>query len=149
MPIRPFTIFLLFVGFFSLTTATLSWAGQTGPVYIVTKDETLKFNVEYAITPEEKAKGLMFRKSLPKRGGMLFIYQKPRQITMWMKNTPLSLDMIFINRRGVIRYIEEKTQPNSTRQIHSGGKVSAVLEVAAGTVENLGIRVGDQVKLPN
>ncbi len=140
---------ILFVTSLLLSAPGTAYAGGQGDLIVETRDGPVKFTVEYAITPEEKSKGLMFRKSLPQKTGMLFIYQKPRQITMWMKNTPLSLDMFFINKKGVIRYIEEKTQPNSTRQIHSGGRILAVLELAAGTAENYGIRVGDTVKLPN
>ncbi|WP_206201964.1 DUF192 domain-containing protein [Terasakiella sp. SH-1] len=126
-----------------------AYSAGKGYITIITKDGPVKLLVEYAITPAEKAKGLMHRKSLPKKQGMLFIYQKPRAITMWMKNTPLSLDMFFINHKGRIRRIEEKTEPNSTRQIHSGGRVSAVLELAAGSAEDFGISVGDQVILQN
>lgn len=148
--IRPFTAitslfvfaFVLLVGFAKPTDA----AG-TGPLKIETTESVILFNVEYAVTQEEKAKGLMFRNSLGPREGMLFIYQSPTDVTMWMKNTPISLDMFFINRRGVIRYIEEKTQPNSTRHINSRGKVSAVLELRGGSAEDFGIKVGDRVIL--
>lgn len=130
-----------------ISAHTAMAAGQ-GILKIQTYRGPVNFVVEYAITPEEKSKGLMNRKTLAQNHGMLFIYQSPKSVTMWMKNTPLSLDMVFINRMGRIRFIEEKTQPNSTRQIHSGGQVSAVLEVPAGTVENHGIKVGDLVVLP-
>lgn len=130
-----------------LTTPTQ--AAGSGKLKIKTQSGTVQFKVEYAITPAEKAKGLMYRTSLPHNTGMLFIYQKPTLVTMWMKNTPLSLDMFFINKMGRIRFIEEKTQPNSTRQIHSGGQISAVLELPAGSAENHGIKVGDLVILPN
>lgn len=133
-----------------LTLAGLSGEGRAagqGPLKIETAEGVIQFNVEYAITQEEKAKGLMFRNSLGPREGMLFVYQSPTNVTMWMKNTPISLDMFFINRRGIIRYIEEKTQPNSTRHIDSRGKVSAVLELRAGSAEDFGIKVGDRVIL--
>jgi uncharacterized protein len=137
--------FLVFTFFVCLNAK--AQAGQTGSLQIVTSKGPVMFAVEYAITPKEKAQGLMYKESVPKSTGMLFIYQTPKEITMWMKNTPVSLDMIFISNRGRVRYIEEKTEPNSTRQIHSHGKVSAVLEVVAGTVEDFGIKVGDEVIL--
>jgi len=138
--------------FIVLAVVFMSAAAQaagSGTLKVQTQTGTVQFKVEYAITPAEKAKGLMYRTSLPQNTGMLFIYQKPTRVTMWMKNTPISLDMFFINRMGRIRFIEEKTQPNSTRQIHSGGQVSAVLELPAGSAENHGIKVGDLVILPN
>ncbi|MDV7338802.1 DUF192 domain-containing protein [Terasakiella sp. A23] len=141
IPIKLFTGLFLFTILFTINAQ----AGGAGPITIVTNEGRITFNVEYAISPEEKAKGLMHRKSLPAKSGMLFIYQKPRIVTMWMKNTPMSLDMFFINRKGRIRYIEEKTQPNSTRQINSGGRISAVLELRGGSAEDFGIKVGDEV----
>ncbi len=138
-------LFLLIGGLFASLN---SFAAGQGAIQIITNSGPQKFQVEYAISPQEKAKGLMFRKTLAKKSGMMFIYQTPSNVTMWMKDTPISLDMFFINSKGRIRYIEEKTQPNSIRQIHSGGKVSAVLEFRAGTAEDYGIKIGDQVVLP-
>lgn len=144
----------LFIAFFLLGLCLVglnipAQASGSGVIKVVTRSGTVNFKVEYAITAAEKAKGLMYRTSLARDTGMLFIYQSPTMVTMWMKNTPVSLDMFFINKRGRIRFIEEKTQPNSSRQIHSGGQVSAVLELPAGTAEDYGIKVGDQVILPN
>jgi uncharacterized membrane protein (UPF0127 family) len=146
-PRRIITTLCLSALLFLLALVSQSYAAGKGPLKIETKEGVIQFNVEYAITQEEKAKGLMFRNSLGPREGMLFVYQSPTTVTMWMKNTPISLDMFFINRRGVIRYIEEKTQPNSTRHIDSRGKVSAVLELRGGSAEDFGIKVGDRVIL--
>jgi len=143
-------IFCFILSAFLLTTQSGALlAAGTGQIEIVTQDGNVRLSVEYAVTAAEKAKGLMYRKDLPRKHGMLFVYQKPKLITMWMKNTPISLDMIFINRKGRIRYIEKMTQPNSTRQIHSIGKVSAVLELVAGSADDFGISVGDEVKFLN
>lgn len=136
---------VVLIGLGTITTSSL--AQGMGKVTIITREGPVTFSVEYAITPEQKAKGLMFRKNMAKKHGMLFIYQKPTTVTMWMKDTPMSLDMFFIKRNGLIRYIEEKTQPNSTRHINSGGQVMAVLELRAGSAEDYGIKVGDQVIL--
>ncbi|WP_417782471.1 DUF192 domain-containing protein [Terasakiella pusilla] len=146
-PIRIITTLCLSALLFLSALVSQSYAAGKGPLKIETKEGVIQFNVEYAITQEEKAKGLMFRNSLGPREGMLFVYQSPTTVTMWMKNTPISLDMFFINRRGVIRYIEEKTQPNSTRHIDSRGKISAVLELRGGSAEDFGIKVGDRVIL--
>lgn len=143
----PKVIKIIFVTLCFCISSVSAQAETNGFVHIETGDRTVTFKVEYAVTPEQKAKGLMHRKSLPQDHGMLFIYPSAQSVTMWMKDTPVSLDMIFINRRGYIRYIEKHTQPNSLRKINSGGKVSAVLEVPAGTSDHYGIKVGDKVRL--
>jgi len=140
---------ILFSALLLTMQTSMSWAAGTGEIEIITRNGKVRLSVEYAVTPEEKSKGLMFTKELPARHGMMFIYQTPKQITMWMKNTPISLDMFFINRKGRIRSIEKMTQPNSVRQIHSIGKVSAVLELIAGSADDFGISVGDEVKFLN
>jgi uncharacterized protein len=104
------------------------------------------FNVEIARTPDQQETGLMFRPTVPPDGGMLFDFGPPHEIQMWMKNTIASLDMVFINQDGTIRSIAENTVPESLAVIDSRGPVRATLELAAGTTERLGIRVGDKVK---
>ena len=117
-------------------------------------DETLEiasntgvhaFTVEIAVTDEQRARGLMFRRELPEGRGMLFDFYREQPITMWMQNTYISLDMIFIRGDGRILSIAENTEPLSTRVIGSGGPARAVLEVIAGTSKKLGIRPGDRV----
>ncbi len=130
-------------------------ADPTGPqpelprekLVIVTRDgKPHDFNVEIAKTPEQQETGLMFRKTVPADGGMLFDFGPPHDIQMWMKNTIAPLDMVFINQDGTIRSIAENTVPESLAVIDSGGAVRATLELAAGTTEKLGIRVGDKVQ---
>jgi hypothetical protein len=104
------------------------------------------FNVEMAIKPDQQTVGEMFRTSIPEDGGMLFDWGRPEPTQMWMKNTLISLDMIFINNDGTIRSIAENTVPRSLAVIDAGGPVRAALEVNAGTTAKLGIRVGDVVK---
>ena len=118
------------------------------PLVIVTRDgKAHRFDVEVANTPAEETVGLMFRKSLPPDGGMLFDWGlPPRESDMWMKNTLIPLDMLFINQDGRIRAIAENTVPQSLAPIPSHGPVRATLELPAGTAARLGIRVGDQVK---
>ena len=87
----------------------------------------------------------MFRKHLDSDKGMLFDYGSPREISMWMKNTYIPLDMVFIDGKGRISHIVERTMPMSEEYIGSNGFVRAVLELNGGTVSRLGIKLGDQV----
>jgi uncharacterized protein len=112
---------------------------------IATKSGVHIFSVEMATTEEEKTTGLMYRKELADGKGMLFDFWPEQQISMWMKNTYIPLDMIFIRADGRILRIEENTEPMSTRNISSGGPARAVLEVPAGTAQKYGIAPGDRV----
>lgn len=103
------------------------------------------FRVHVADTPESRRRGLMFVTRMAPDEGMLFDFGRSGPVSMWMKNTPLSLDMLFIEADGRILSIAEKTPPLSTRTIPAGGNVLAVLEVLGGTAEKLGIRPGDRV----
>jgi uncharacterized protein len=104
------------------------------------------FNVEMALSPDQQVTGLMFRQSVPPDGGMLFDWGAPRDSKMWMKNTLVPLDMVFINADGTIRSIAENTVPQSLAPIDSRGPVRATLELAGGTTAQLDIRVGDRVR---
>ncbi|MBE0702767.1 MULTISPECIES: DUF192 domain-containing protein [Afipia] len=115
---------------------------------IVTKSGVKVFNVEIARTTEERERGLMYRKELPDGQGMLFDFSPQQEVSMWMKNTYVSLDMIFIRADGRILRIAENTKPLSERIISSGGPVKAVLEVVAGTARKDGIAAGDRVAGP-
>jgi uncharacterized membrane protein (UPF0127 family) len=107
--------------------------------------KTLDFNVEVASTPDQQTVGLMFRKSVPPDGGMLFVSPGEHEAQFWMRNTITSLDMVFINSDGTIRHIAENAVPQSLAVIERRGPVHATLELAAGTAERLDIRVGDKV----
>ena len=131
---------------------------QTGPqpviepleeFVIVTRDGARhRFRVEVARTPEQQRVGLMFRPAVPADGGMLFDWGAPRESSMWMRTTVASLDMLFIAADGRVHRIAERTVPFSLAPIDSRGPVRATLELAAGTAERLGIRVGDRVEHP-
>lgn len=103
------------------------------------------FNVEVATTPAEQERGLMFRKSVAADGGMLFVWDGTRDSQMWMKNTLIPLDMVFIGADGTIKAIVENTVPESLAIIDSQVAVHATLELAGGTTSALDIRVGDKV----
>ena len=115
---------------------------------IVSKSGVHVFTVELAVSDEERQKGLMFRRSLPESQGMLFDFKADQDVSMWMRNTYVSLDMIFIRGDGRIQRIAENTQTESDRIIPSGGPVRAVLEVVAGTAKKFGIAAGDRVASP-
>ena len=123
-------------------------AASFQPLEIVTKNGVQVFSVEMATTEEEKQTGLMYRKELADGKGMLFDFNPEQEISMWMKNTYVSLDMIFIGANGRILRIAENTEPMSTKIISSRGPARAVLEVVAGTAQKYGIRPGDRVGHP-
>ncbi len=123
-------------------------AASIQPLEIVTKSGVQVFSVEMATTEQEKETGLMYRKELPDGKGMLFDFSPEQQVSMWMKNTYISLDMIFIRADGRILRIAENTEPESTRIISSGGLAKGVLEVIAGTAKKYGIAPGDRVAHP-
>lgn len=118
---------------------TLEIASKTG-VHV--------FAVELAVTDQERERGLMFRRSVPEGQGMLFDFKHDQDVSFWMKNTYVSLDMIFIRGDGRILRIAENAEPESERLIPSGGPVRAVLEVVAGTAKKYGIEPGDRVASP-
>jgi uncharacterized membrane protein (UPF0127 family) len=123
-------------------------AAEQGTLEIVTKSGVRTFSVELAVTDEERAKGLMFRKEVPEGYGMLFDFKQEQPVSMWMKNTLVSLDMIFIKNDGRIARIAENTKVESEDIIGSGQQVRAVLEVVAGTAKKYGIAAGDRVAYP-
>ena len=105
-----------------------------------------EFVVELATTEQERSLGLMFRKKLPQNRGMLFIYKSERVVRMWMKNTFIPLDMLFLDKDGFITHLVKETRPLSLEIISSMGNVLGVLELLGGTSEKLGIRIGDRVE---
>ena len=114
------------------------------PLTVATESDAFMFTVEIADTPELRARGLMFRQRLPEDRGMLFDVVNPRPVSMWMKNTYISLDMLFIREDGTIAYIAENTVPKSLDMIGISEPVLAVLELAGGTARKHGIRAGDR-----
>ena len=123
-------------------------AASIQPLEIVTRTGVQVFSVEMATTEQEKETGLMYRKELADGKGMLFDFSPEQQVSMWMKNTYISLDMIFIRADGRILRIAENTEPESIRIISSGGLAKGVLEVIAGTAKKYGIQPGDRVAHP-
>ena len=106
------------------------------------------FSVEIADNDADRARGLMFRKSLPEGTGMLFDFKQEEPVNFWMENTYIPLDMIFISSNGRIASIAHDAKPLSEQVIYSGAPVRAVLEVKGGTARRLGIAPGDRVANP-
>ncbi|MGO4570888.1 DUF192 domain-containing protein [Microvirga sp. 2TAF3] len=104
------------------------------------------FQVEVARNDADRAQGLMYRRSMPANQGMLFDFGRVEPVAMWMQNTYLPLDMLFIRPDGTIARIAANTEPLSTRTIPSGEPVLAVLELNAGTAARLGIKAGDRIE---
>jgi uncharacterized protein len=137
---------LAFVGL--LAIAAPVWTAGQQTLEIASKTGVHTFAVEVVDNDAERAKGLMYRRELPEGQGMLFDFHREREVSFWMQNTYIPLDMVFIRGDGRILRIAENTEPLSTRLIPSGGPVRAVLEVIGGTTRKLGIAPGDRVASP-
>lgn len=105
----------------------------------------LLLDVYLATTPEQRSQGLMFVESMDEFEGMYFGYREPVGIAMWMKNTPLPLDMIFIGEDSRVTRVEAQTTPYSTARIESGGPVIGVLEVRGGSAARWGVKPGTRI----
>ncbi|GAA5106913.1 DUF192 domain-containing protein [Bartonella jaculi] len=124
------------------------------PLEIQTKQGAISYKVEIAFTPSQAKAGLMYRTDFPRDRAMLFRHQGSDQLKdtqkffMWMANTPLPLDMIFLNAEGVIVSIVESTSPFSTDTISSGVPATFALEVNAGEVAEKKLEKGQRVLHP-
>ena len=107
------------------------------------------FRIDLVDDDEERARGLMFVESMPTLGGMLFVYEAPRRATFWMRNTLISLDMLFADSTGVITRIHENAIPGDETTIDGGRDVLAVLEINGGMANRLGIAPGDIIQHPS
>lgn len=117
----------------------------TSEVTIVTEKGRFRFTVEMAVNDHQRMQGLQNRRTLAPSAGMLFDFGRSQPVAMWMKNTYVSLDMLFIGGDGRIINIGYQTEPLSLRAIQSAAPARAVLEVAAGTAARLGLKPGDRV----
>jgi len=105
------------------------------------------FRIEVARTDEQKREGLMNRKSLGQREGMIFVYETDQHLAFWMKNTTIPLTLVFLSKEGQITQIEQ-LKPLSLKSVVSERAVRYGLELPAGALEELGVEVGDRVILP-
>lgn len=109
---------------------------------------SLRFHVEVMDTEDEREKGLMFRESLPKFGGMLFVYETAQPVAFWMKNTLIPLDMLFFDGAGRLERIKSNAQPHDETPVFGGNDIRYVLEINGGLAEELGIEPGDEMRNP-
>lgn len=120
-------------------------AVQTEQLTIDTARGPVRFNVEIADDEQERTRGLMFRQSLADDHGMLFYFQEPEHASFWMRNTVISLDIIFIGVDGRILNVAERATPYSEDPIPAAGLTRGVLEIRGGRAHELGIQAGDRV----
>lgn len=132
----------------SLPEAARAGALEKQALTFVTSAGNHTITVEVADSDQERSTGLMFRRSLGDNEGMIFLYPHEQEITMWMRNTYIPLDMIFVRKTGVIHRIEKDTEPFSERIIPSNGEVLAVIEMKGGSAARLGLKSGDKVDYP-
>ena len=131
-------------------TAGVTWADtmRRETLTLIAAGSRTEISTEIALTEPEQEQGLMFRTGMADNAGMLFIYEQTHDLSMWMHNTYISLDMVFMRADGTIIRIETNAEPLSDRVIASGGPVKAVLELTAGTAQRLGLKPGDKVDSP-
>tara|TARA_B100000686_G_scaffold300421_1_gene334937 strand:+ start:6 stop:515 length:510 start_codon:yes stop_codon:yes gene_type:complete len=110
-------------------------------------NERIEFSVLIAESNKDRRQGLMHIEFMKENQGMLFVFNPPRRVSMWMRNTPMSLDILFINRNGEVINMEENTTPYSTKALSSGGTIRWVLEINGGLAKKMGIKTGDLVLL--
>ncbi len=126
--------------------ANCDCAKKNESLFIETSFQKVAFEIEVARSEHELKKGLMFRRTLADNYGMLFVFGRPHRARFWMQNTYLSLDLLFLDMRGRIVEIIQKTTPLSEKILETSVKnVKAVLEVQGGTVDRLNLGVGDRV----
>lgn len=129
----------------TLVAALAASSAGAGTAIVLTESGNHAFMVELAETADQRARGLMFRKELDDDAGMLFDFKQSGPVQFWMKNTFVSLDMIFIRENGIVARVTENTKPLSTRTVPSGEPIRYVLEVVAGTSARIGLKPGDRV----
>ncbi|PHR62464.1 MAG: hypothetical protein COA47_03560 [Robiginitomaculum sp.] len=138
-------VFLLPSGY-AIADGVLVDFGALQPLEIVSAEQTIRLAVEFADDPIERAQGLMHREKMADDHGMLFDFDRRSTVNMWMKNTLIPLDMIFLSKTGRVVTIARNAKPGSLRRISSGVPVSGVLEVNAGMARKWNIRRGDMVQ---
>ncbi|WP_248304958.1 DUF192 domain-containing protein [Devosia sp. FKR38] len=129
-----------------LVAAPLAACSDEGRLVLNSATGAHEFHVEVVDTPESRAQGLMFRQELADDAGMLFDFKQERDVSFWMQNTFIPLDMIFVGADGVIKSIHVNAHPHDTTSIPSGAPVQFVLEIPGGRSEALGLKAGDTME---
>jgi len=134
-----------------MVTATVALAGncKDSVVEIKSANAHIRLNVEVAATAQERAVGLMNRESLPYNSGMWFIYETPRTVAFWMRNTLIPLDMIFVDQTGEVQKIHVNAKPLDETPIPGGDNIQYVLEVNGGLSQRYGLKAGDYIRHPS
>lgn len=132
----------------AMADAGFAASASEGHLEIRTATGSHGFDIEVMRSEAELEKGLMFRRQMDADKGMLFDFGAPQQVSMWMKNTYLPLDMVFIARNGAVVAVKQNAEPMSEAIISSGRPVTGVLELNAGTAKRIGLKVGDEVRHP-
>lgn len=145
----------------ALVACIMAWPAWADPVACMSDRVVFRtdsgpavVSVEIADDEAERAQGLMFRRSLPENSGMLFIYDQPRQVSFWMRNTLIPLDLVFLDDTGTVRHIHRNARPLDETPI-PGAAVGdpnperlMIVEVAAGEADRLGLSVGQPMAHP-
>lgn len=140
----------LLAAFFAFFVCSAAIAGPCKPGSVFLRGDwgMARFSVELAVTPEERAQGLMHRDVLPRSAGMLFVYPEPQRVAFWMKNTLIPLDLLFIDPTGTVRHIHHRAIPGDLTPLEGGDGILAVLEINGGLAKGLGITPGTQLRHP-
>jgi uncharacterized protein len=138
---------LAVMGLLNMTAARAEETYKHASLNVETKAGPVVLDVEVADNEPRRQHGLMFRRSLAEKSGMIFLFDSEHTITMWMKNTYIPLDMVFIGDDWRIKHIARETEPHSTEIISSVQPASRVLEIAGGEAAKLGLAQGDAVVL--
>ncbi|WP_244513408.1 DUF192 domain-containing protein [Devosia insulae] len=131
--------------FVALLLLTLTACASDDRLVIESRNGSHPFTVEVVDTPETRAKGLMYREALAPDAGMLFDFKETREVSFWMSNTLIPLDMVFITAEGLVANVHANARPLDLTSIPSDGPVMFVLEIAGGRAKELGIAAGDRV----
>ena len=134
-------------GYFVVVSSAVADDQAQVLIHSVESDAVFSFTVEIAQTPEEQSVGLMHRTELAPNHGMFFVYDTPSELSFWMKNTLIPLDILFIDEEMVIHHIHANAEPLSEDRIPSQGEVLKVIEINGGRAKELGIKVGDKVEI--
>lgn len=143
MMLRAALAWLAFSGALAAETCT------DGVVFLKGDWGQARFSVEIADDAAERAQGLMHREAMPSSAGMLFVYDRPQQLSFWMRNTLIELDMLFIDAQGVVRHIHHRAQPLDETPIFGGRDLTHVLEINGGLAKRLGIVEGSVLRHPS
>jgi len=141
------TVYLPLQSYGAEPSALLDSFGRT-QIMVNTSNDCIKFDVYVANTSKQRAQGLMFIRSMGANEGMIFAYDSAAEISMWMKNTLISLDMLFFDAQLKIVSIHKNATPESTDIISSNAVVNGVIELNGGSADRMGISIGDQIVIP-